>query len=197
MFPKSRIDALNDGIFAVAMTVLVLDIRLPEGLDPKNPEQLQAALLGASTQFLPYVISFMVLGMRWLANVESHRSLETVDRRWARLWLCYMLFITCVPFSTYVIGRHPGLAPAVWLYATNTLLIGLIGLRMLAISKVAKRDPHLRPHQTNLVLLVVMSILAIGVSFVLPAYAIWVFALMAFSALTIHLSAQRTKRSPA
>jgi uncharacterized membrane protein len=193
MYPKSRIDALTDGIFAVAMTILVLDIRIPDGLNPKDADQLQAALLATSTQLVPYVVSFLVLGLRWLANVESHRTVETVDARWARWWLWYMLFITCVPFSTYVIGRYPGLPPAVWLYSANTAVIGLVGLRMLAITHLAERDPRVRQHRTNLVMLVVLSVLAIGVSFTLPGYAIWVFALMALASLTVHLSRRHTK----
>jgi uncharacterized membrane protein len=69
MYPKSRVDALTDGLFAVAMTILVLDLRLPDSFEP-DQSGLAHALEGLWPKFLPYALSFYVLGSTWLANIK-------------------------------------------------------------------------------------------------------------------------------
>jgi len=176
MYPKARIDALTDGIFAVAMTLLVLDIRLPEDVHPGTGGELLRALADLWPRFIPYVVSFIVLGLRWLWNVEIGKSIETVDLKWARAWLVYMLLITCVPFTTFVLGRYSGLAPAIWLYAGNTTLIGLAGMQLVPAHE--SQAPGMPMHRRfSPLLLVATSVLAVLVSLVSPKLAIWVFFL--------------------
>jgi uncharacterized membrane protein len=55
MFPKARLDALSDGIFGVAMTLLILDVRLPDDFQPKDAGQLLRGLAGLWPKFPPYV----------------------------------------------------------------------------------------------------------------------------------------------
>jgi len=62
MFPKARLDALSDAVFGVAMTLLVLDVRLPEDFHPQDANELVQAIFGLMPKFLPYVLSFGVLG---------------------------------------------------------------------------------------------------------------------------------------
>jgi uncharacterized membrane protein len=69
MYPKSRIDALTDGLFGVAMTLLVLDLRLPAEFHPDRAALVQA-LEDLWPKFFPYALSFYVLGSTWLANIK-------------------------------------------------------------------------------------------------------------------------------
>jgi len=177
MYPKARLDALFDGIFAVAMTLLVLDVRLPEDFHPRDAAELLAGIGSLWPKFLPYGLSFGVLGLRWLANLELRSSAEYVNREYVNWWLLYLLLITCVPFSTIVVGRFAHLAPAVWLYAGHTLLIALVGVHLADITPHVQRDEHLRLRQISGFLLVGTSLLAIALSFVSPANAMWAFAL--------------------
>jgi uncharacterized membrane protein len=71
MFSKARLDTLSDGIFGVAMTLLILDVRLPDDFFPRDGSELLQGLAGLWPKFLPYVLSFGVLGLRWLANIEG------------------------------------------------------------------------------------------------------------------------------
>jgi len=100
MIPKARLDALTDGIFAFAMTLLVLDLRLPDGFAAASAGDLLHALSSLSGQLVAYVISFAVLGARWLGQIRS-RAPETVSGSYARWSLVYLFFITCMPFSTW------------------------------------------------------------------------------------------------
>src|ERR1019366_10372632 len=106
---------LSDGIFGVAMTLLILDVRLPDDFHPKDGGELVQGLTGLWPKFLPYLLSFGVLGLRWLANIEVRTRAEFVNREYVNWWLLYHLLITCVPFTTIVVGRFAHLAPAIWL----------------------------------------------------------------------------------
>lgn len=180
MYAKARLDTLSDGIFAVAMTLLILDVRLPDDFAPRDGSELIAGLAHLWPKFLPYVVSFGVLGLRWLANVQIRTRAEYVNREYVHCWLFYLLLITCVPFTTIVLGRFSHLAPAIWLYAGHTLLIAVVGMRLVAITPHVEQGDHLRERQMSALLLVCGSLLAIVVSFVSPHRALWAF-LLAFA----------------
>jgi uncharacterized membrane protein len=177
MFSKVRLDTLSDGVFAVAMTLLVLDLRLPDDFHPRDGGELAEALIGLWPKFFPYLLSFAVLGLRWLANIEVRSRAEYLDREYVNWWLLYLLLITCVPFSTIVVGRYGSLAPAVWLYAGHTLLISLVGLRMVFLTPDLELGAHLRRRQMAAFLLIAASVLAIAVGFFNPHLALWAFVL--------------------
>jgi len=173
MFSKARLDTLSDGIFAVAMTLLILDVRLPDDFHPGDAGELLRSLAGLWPKFLPYVLSFGVLGLRWLSNVELRSRAEFVNREYANWWLFYLLLITCVPFTTMVVGRYAHLAPAIWLYAGHTLLIAVVGLRLVAITPHLEQGDHVRHRQLSAMLLIGTSLLAIALSFVNSRLALW------------------------
>ena len=177
MFSKARLDTLSDGIFAVAMTLLVLDVRLPDDFHPSDSGELLGGLVRLWPKFLPYLLSFSVLGLRWLADVQVRTRAEYANREYVNWWLLYLMLITCVPFSTIVVGRFAHLAPAIWLYAGHLLLIALVGMRMVAITPDLERDDHLRHRQFSALLLVASSLLAIALSFVKPDLGLWALAL--------------------
>ncbi|MGA2055197.1 MAG: TMEM175 family protein [Bradyrhizobium sp.] len=177
MFAKTRLDALTDGVFAVAMTLLVLDVRLPEDFHPANDGELLHGLVSLWPKFLPYVLSFGVLGLRWIASIEIRSRNEHFARNYVNWWLLYLLLITFVPFSTIVVGRYAHFAPAIWLYAGHTLLIALISMRMVALTPEIERGDRLRQRQTSSAFLAGSSLLAIVLSFVDPRIALWGFAL--------------------
>jgi uncharacterized membrane protein len=179
VYPKARLDALSDGIFAVAMTLLVLDLRLPDDFTPHDANELLRGLLGLASKILPYALSFAVLGLRWLSNVHLRSRGEEVSRRFAEWWLLYHLLITGVPFTTMVVGRFASFAPAIWLYAGNTVLIAAVSFRMLALTPSFESADHLRERKVSLGLLMLSSVLAIAWSFVSPGQALWLMVLNA------------------
>ena len=179
MFPRARFEALSDGIFAVAMTLLVLDLRLPEDFHPHDGQELLQALYELTPRFFPYALSFLVLGLRWLSGLQLRSRTETFGRGYFKWWLLYLLLVTCVPFTTTVVGRFPNLAPAIWLYAGNTALIGLAAFGLLAETPAVERDEFLRERQVSLAILVASSLLAIAWSFVNPRQALLALVLNA------------------
>lgn len=181
LIQKSRLDALVDGVFAVAMTLLVIDIKLPEGFHPATGADLLNALSALRTQFLVYVISFLVLGLRWASLAQATKPHEAVDDRYLRWSLIHLFLITCIPFSTMVVGRYGNLAPAIWIYAGNTLLAAFVAMQLTLLS-----EPHIGPaaawnRRFDLIVLIGASLLVIGVSLIAPRHAMWFYLLEGLS----------------
>jgi uncharacterized membrane protein len=93
MYPRARLDALSDAIFGVAMTLLVLDPRLPDEFHPAGAPELLEGFYHLGPKFIPYVLSFVVLGLRWKSGVQVHNTAESVERGYFRWWLFYLLLI--------------------------------------------------------------------------------------------------------
>jgi uncharacterized membrane protein len=158
------------------MTILVLELRLPDSFDPSQ-SGLTHALEGLWPKFFPYALSFYVLGTTWLANIKLRSTGEFLSRRYVAWWLLYLLIATCLPFSTSVVGRFAHLAPAVWLYSINMAALAAIGYRLVVLLPDVADDEHTLDRKVSLSLMVVSSVLCVGVSVISPAKALWVFIL--------------------
>jgi uncharacterized membrane protein len=110
-FPRSRINALTDGIFAFPMTLLVLELRLPD-LPVQDSAALIADIEALWPKYLAYLISFFVLAAHWRSCIELRR-VETVSPQGLSWWMLYLFFVTSIPFSTNVVGLHGEMPPAV------------------------------------------------------------------------------------
>jgi uncharacterized membrane protein len=175
MYPKARLDALTDGIFAVAMTLLVLELRVPE--QPGNDSAaLAEALKELWPKFFPYLLSFFVLGDSWLARIRTRMAGEQVTRLYAVAWLANLFCITCVPFSTMLVGRYGDVPIAIWLYAANLGLNGVTSLIMLTSMAEAHREGGTERH-ASVMLLILSSVLAAALAWFVPRYALWALVL--------------------
>ena len=170
VIPKLRLDALTDGVFAVAMTLLVIDLRLPEGFRPRDGRELVHGLSGLANQALVYVISFYVLGLRWFGIVRSSPRGEEVSEPYTRLALMNLLLTTFVPFTTMVVGRYPSFAPAVWGYAAVIILLALTALRMISLEAI---EPAVaQKARTSLGLLILAAVVTMVLSLIAPKQAL-------------------------
>ena len=185
-YPRVRMDALADGIFSVAMTLLVLDVRLPESFHPTTNAELYKGLLDLSPKLLPYLLSFWVLGVRWLSSVQVRSQDEFMNPDYVRWWLIYLLLITCVPFTTIVVGRYASLAPAVWLYAANTALVALVSWRMLSLTERIETEQHRADRRVGLIVVLVSAATCVLWSLFDPSNALF--------ALLLNLAVPRLQR---
>jgi uncharacterized membrane protein len=177
MIPKLRLDALTDGLFGVAMTLLVIDLRLPDSFHPKDAAELLHRLGELWNQGLVYVISFYVLGIRWLGLVKLAPRGERVSERFVRWALVHLLFITLVPFATMIVGRYPNLAPAIWIYAGNTILVALAAVRLTMLAGSELGHAGMAERRFSLMVLIVVSLLTIAASFFDPRHAMVLYVL--------------------
>ena len=96
---KGRLDALTDGVFAFAMTLLVVNLDLPRDFHPASAAELISALLGLGDTFIAYVITFLVLATFWLARARTKEEPEAASGTYAWSLLCHLFFVTLLPFS--------------------------------------------------------------------------------------------------
>ncbi|HEV2652910.1 MAG TPA: TMEM175 family protein [Rhizomicrobium sp.] len=122
---KERLAALSDGVFAFAMTVLVLDIRPPELKDIHSEQELIHALLALAPRFVPFVMSFMTLGIFWVGQQTQHNALSHTDRSYTWLHIGFLMTICLLPFSTALLAEFIEYRPALLIYWFNILLQGV------------------------------------------------------------------------
>ena len=101
----ARVLAFSDGVFAIAMTLLVIGIEVPDIPDEDNVGDLADALGDLQPAFFSFFISFAVIGRYWLAHHQFIASLRAIDRRLITLNLVYLAFIAFLPFPTALIGN--------------------------------------------------------------------------------------------
>jgi uncharacterized membrane protein len=111
----SRIVAFSDGVFAIAITLLVLQINIPAQL-PAG-ETLFEEILDQHREFIAYAISFAVLGKLWLAHHRFFAAVERFDPVLMGLNLLYLAWIVLVPFTSEVLGDYGDDSTGVILYA--------------------------------------------------------------------------------
>ena len=174
-FPRSRIDALTDGIFAFAMTLLVLDVRLPE-IGVHDSAALIAQLAALWPKYLAYLISFFVLAAQWRANIELRR-LEEVSYATLSWTVLYLFFVTSVPFASSVVGVHGDLAPAVWLYAANMIIVSALSLRIRLDEILPEHQAAARLGHAKIVFVMATAALSVVLSFLTPGYAMYAYLL--------------------
>lgn len=130
----SRIVAFSDGVFAIAITLLVLNLSVPEHIPG---DDLNDVLWGQRQDLLAYVISFAVIGRFWILHRRFFASVVGFDARLLGLNLFYLGWIALLPFSSQVLGDHGGDSAAIVLYAINLSGAILVGMLM---SADARRD---------------------------------------------------------
>lgn len=126
---KTRVEALSDGIFAVAMTLLVLDIRLPDLHSAVDSPQLLSALLKIWPKFVAFLISFFFLARAWKAHRLIFHYIAEVNYVFIYLTTVLLFFVCLLPFSASLIAEYPHASIAAAIYSINlTLLPGTLYL---------------------------------------------------------------------
>ena len=121
-----RLAALSDGIFAVAMTLLVLDLHIPTAAQVHGDGELLAALCALGPQWLAYLMSFLTLGIFWAGQQTqlNHIGEGTRDLTW--IHLAFLFAVTLLPLSTRLLAEFITYRSALLLYWLNILALGAV-----------------------------------------------------------------------
>ncbi len=140
MMNKNRIEALSDGVFAITMMILVIDIRVPPLAVPANGYELMGQLWKMWPLFRSYYISFAILGMYWIAHhTLFHYFAKHANRPLTYINILFLCLITLIPFSTHLIGQYPINTVAVAIYGANVIVIGAVQYWMF---RLTIKDPQ-------------------------------------------------------
>lgn len=177
----ARIEALSDNIFAVAMTLLVLDIKVPaHGTD----SDLWPSIAPLWHHMRTFAVSFFIVGLYWVLHHHVFSSIRRSDRPLQWINLVFMLFVVVTPFSTGLLGAFDDSRTAIAVYGLNIILLGL---SLQAIWWYATRNHRLvsptlpprliRLETARILIMPAVCVLAIAVSFLDTAASIGLYLL--------------------
>jgi uncharacterized membrane protein len=118
-----RLNALSDGVFAFAMTLLVLDIRVPQIAAVHSELQLWQALLALAPRFVMYAMSFLTLGICWIAQQTQLNHLARSNRDLAWIHIGFLALVAVMPFSTMLLAEFIEFRTAFLVYSSNVVLL--------------------------------------------------------------------------
>ncbi len=183
---KERVEFLSDAVFSIVMTLLVVQIKVPE-LEHISDAQLVGEIVALLPLFVGYFVSFSVVSMYWMSHhALFHFFTKKVDRALMYLNMLLLLLISMIPFSAHFIGQYPDRSPAIIFYGVNLVLLGLVGIWMFyhVVSRVHLAHPDLTKRTIKqakirqlltpsfAVLGIIFSFISIPVSLILFAFPI-------------------------
>ncbi|HJW28303.1 MAG TPA: TMEM175 family protein [Saprospiraceae bacterium] len=132
---KSRLTFFTDALLAIIMTILVLDIKVPEGLEGLNGEECFKNIMHVFPHLVGFLISFAFIVVLWFSHHDLMESLHYANRPLARLNFCFIATTATLPFSTALAAAYPAQSYAVATLALNMFFMNifLAGLHMYAI----------------------------------------------------------------
>jgi uncharacterized membrane protein len=137
---KHRLEALTDGIFAVAMTLLVIELKVPENAHIETAGQLVDVLVHLIPKFIAWLISFFVLAIFWVSHHRLFHFVRHVDGKLSWLTIGYLACVSMMPFSSALTGEFGGALISQFFYSTNMALLGIMALLK---SRYVHRHPEL------------------------------------------------------
>jgi uncharacterized membrane protein len=137
-----RIAGLSDALFAIAMTLLIIELSAPAAESVHNEGELWRGLLALSPRLLMYAISFMTLGIFWVGQQALLHQLERSDRHFTWINLAFLATIALFPFSTALMAEFLSYRVALGVYWLNILLTGIV---LYAAILYAERAQLLKP----------------------------------------------------
>jgi uncharacterized membrane protein len=169
---KERTIAFSDGVFAIAITLLILNVEIPD-LHGESTAELDRALDSTVPDLISYFIGFYVIGKFWLGHHDLFDKLRGLDGRLMNVNLLYLSLIALLPFPTGVLGDHGGLTVAVVIFAAAVTLAGLAESLLLctAVHRGLAQDDltsQWRQHLYETFTVPVIFALSIPIAFVSP-----------------------------
>jgi uncharacterized membrane protein len=182
---KTRVEAFSDGVFAVAITLLVLNLQSTTFLKSVAETNLWQDLLALLPKFLVYALSFVIIGIYWVAHHNTFHYIKHSDRTLLWLNIFFLLWIVFIPFPTALLGQYPEQQFSIIMYG-STLVITGIALQLLwwyATSGHRLVDKDIDPHlvikatQRNL-MAPCIYLLAVAISFFGTFTSLVIFSLV-------------------
>jgi uncharacterized membrane protein len=193
-----RLSALTDGVFAIVMTLLVLEIAIPEIAPSLLHEELPQRLIDLWPKLLSYIVSFLILGIFWYLHHLAFRYIKRSDNGLIWLNILFLMFVALIPFSTSLFGSYGEEQLPIVIYAVNIILVMLTRFTLwtYATRKYRLVDRDISPRAIKwdgfiTLVLFIIFILVIGVSFVSVTAARGTFGLLGVSGIIMAVMSRK------
>ncbi len=123
-----RLEALTDGVFAIAMTLLVLNLHIPDRILELGEGQARQILIDQIPKFFHYAVSFILLAVFWITHHKTFHLIEKTDRIHTWINILFLMFVALIPFSTSLIGNYPDDLADELFFSANIFAIGALAL---------------------------------------------------------------------
>ena len=141
-FQLERLILFSDAVFAIAITLLVIELKIPKMEEITN-HALGNALLHTIPHFFSFLMSFMIIGIYWTAHHRMFYYVIDYDGKLLWLNLLFLFFIALMPFSSNIYGVYSGLNNAFFLYVSNISMLALFNYILYGyISKPGRKLSH-------------------------------------------------------
>jgi uncharacterized membrane protein len=183
-----RLIFFSDAVFAIVMTLLVLEIRVPDVPSDVAAQEVPGLVFELWPKIFSYVLSFLVIGLYWIGHHQTFRYVRSYDRMLLWLNLLFLLSISFIPFPTDLLGEYGELRFAVIFYAASLalarLLLALVWWYVFSgpIQTSDELDRGLATyHLLRSLAIPAIFLLSIGIAFISPnaAIASWVLLVVA------------------
>ena len=138
----NRVEFVSDGVFAIVMTILVLEIKVPHNL---SHDSFRRALAELRPTMAAWIISFLMTGMFWVAHRDIFARVRYVNRDLVWLNLLFLLPVALLPFAASVLGEYPSDRVALQLYGVVAIAVSV--LRFVVYWYVVRRPRLLWPQE--------------------------------------------------
>jgi uncharacterized membrane protein len=125
LFQLERLAFFSDAVFAIAITLLVIEVRLPE-MEAVTDASLRAALLELFPRYIGFFVSFLVIGRFWIGHHRAFGHLKTCDSKLIRRNMLFLMTIAFMPFPTAVISAFGGIGAAFSFYVLWLIFSGFL-----------------------------------------------------------------------
>ncbi len=176
-FGLERLVFFSDAVFAIAITLLALEIRIPEDAGGLSNQQLFNSLVAIWPKYLSFIISFLVIGNFWIAHHRRYRYIQRYDTRLMLLNLLVLMSIAFIPFPTAVISENGNRTATIY-YALSISATGLLSAFLWLYAswknRLLKANFNREFAQQNFLSILIVPavfLLSIGLAFINPDLA--------------------------
>ncbi len=128
---KNRVEALSDGVFAIVLTLLIFEVRIPENTKALTDAEVWQLLVHLLPLISSFALTFLVVSVFWINhNFVFHTFMKQIDRYLNLMNFVYLLFLVFVPFSASLWGMYPYNIPAALIYGLNILAVIIMSASM-------------------------------------------------------------------
>ncbi len=180
-FPSSRIESLTDGIFAFAMTLLVLSLNAPELHGAVTNSELLSKLNALSDKFFIFLLSFFLLASAWGIHHKQFARISKSDTNLMWINMVRLLLVIIIPFSSVLVGNYSNLLVAVLFFDLNIFLLCVVSSLEWKYAVTHKLTHNITPEEaksidTKNMITIVVSGIACVLAFFNTNLSLWAFA---------------------
>lgn len=122
----TRSIAISDGVFAVALTLLMIDLSVPVLTTIQTEAQLMTLFIKLFPKLLVSFLAFMTVGIFWMGHSAQYKHIQQSDRNLSWINLFFLLSVTLLPFTTSFLGNYVAFKFPLWIYWFNLFLMGVL-----------------------------------------------------------------------